>query len=315
MRLRLAQPDTDIPGIAGLVNTFERQPLTLAAVQKWFAHMPPGRITHRMVAVDEGDAVIGYSVTCHEPWWRDRHFYLWVVVDPQWRQRGLGLALYQEAQSFLEAQGAAQLKSEVQDDDAVSLHFAERNGFSVDRHLFASRLDLRTFDEAPYAGLIAAQEAAGIRFFSMADFQDSPAARRKLYELNRSTDQDIPGADGSFMSLEEFEEWICGAKWYCPAGQLLAADGETWVGLAAVQLLPETQGAYNLTTGVLRPYRGRKIALALKLLAIRYARGHGACCMSTDNDSLNAPMLAINRKLGYEPQPGKYSLIKVGDPA
>jgi hypothetical protein len=53
MRIRLAQPDSDIPGIAGLVNTFERQPLTVAAVEKWFEHMPPGRITHRMVAVDE----------------------------------------------------------------------------------------------------------------------------------------------------------------------------------------------------------------------------------------------------------------------
>lgn len=315
MRIRLAQPDSDIPGIAGLVNTFEWQLLTVAAVKKWFEHMPPGRITHRMVAVNEHDKVIGYSVTVHEPWWPDHHFYVWVVVDPQWRKQGLGLALYEDAHAFLQEQGAVMLKSEVQDDDSVSLRFAERNGFSLNRHLFASKLDLRAFDQTPYDSLIVSQKAAGIRFFTMADFQDSPAAHRKLYELNRSADLDIPGGDGTFMSFEEFEQWVCGAKWYHPAGQLIATDGEVWVGLSAVQLLPETQGAYNLMTGVLRPYRRRKIALALKLLAIRYARDNGACYISTDNDSLNVPMLAINKNLGYRPQPGKYSLIKVSDHA
>ncbi len=312
MQIRLAHPESDIPGIAKLVNTFERQPLTVATVQKWFDHMPPGRITRRMVVANEPDAVIGYSVAVHEPWWPDRHFYVWVVIDPAWRGQSWGRALYQDAQAFLQEQGAVQLKSEVRDDDPASLRFAQQKGFRIDRHHFASRLDLLAFDETPYAPSLARLEAVGMRFFSMADLQDSPAARRKLYELNRVTDLDIPGADGTFMSFDEFEQWVCGARWYCPAGQLIAADGEAWVGLSAVQLLPETQGAYNLMTGVLRSYRGRKIALALKLLAIRYARQHGARFISTDNDSLNVPMLAINQKLGYKPQPGKYSLIQDG---
>jgi ribosomal protein S18 acetylase RimI-like enzyme len=315
MHVRPARPESDIQGIAAIVNTFEREPLALDTVQGWFEHMPPGRIARRMVATDDHDSVIGYSVILHESWWPDHHFYLWLAVDPQWRQRGLGLALYQDAQALLEAQGAALLRSEVQDDDAVSLRFAERHGFAVERHLFASRLDLTAFDEAPYGSLLATQDAAGIRFFTMADVGDSPAARHKLYELNANTGLDIPGADGSYMPFDEFERWVCGARWYNPAGQLLAADGDRWIGLCAVQLLPKAQGAHNLMTGVLEPYRGRKIALALKLLAIRYAREHGARYIRTDNDSLNAPMLAINQKLGYKPQPGKYLLIKVGDVA
>jgi hypothetical protein len=31
----------------------------------------------------------------------------------------------------------------------------------------------------------------------------------------------------------------------------------------------------------------------------------------TDNDSKNAPMLAVNRKLGYKPEPGYYRLVCV----
>lgn len=49
---------------------------------------------------------------------------------------------------------------------------------------------------------------------------------------------------------------------------------------------------------------------ALKLLAIRYAQEKGASCIVTDNDSQNAPMLAINRKLGYVPRPGIFRLIR-----
>lgn len=61
-------------------------------------------------------------------------------------------------------------------------------------------------------------------------------------------------------------------------------------------------------TGVARPYRGRKIGVALKVLAARYARDHGALCLRTTADSDNAAMLAINGRLGYQPQPGKYGL-------
>jgi len=63
-------------------------------------------------------------------------------------------------------------------------------------------------------------------------------------------------------------------------------------------------------TGVLKEYRGRKIALALKLLAIRFARACGATYIRTNNDSQNAPILAINEKLGYKPQQGLFRCLK-----
>ncbi len=310
MNLRPARSASDCSRIAAVVNAFELEPITVATVKQWFEHKPPGRIAHRMVATNVSNEVIGYSVAVHETWWHDHHFYVWVGVDPQWRGQGLGLALYKDVQAFLQLRGAVQSKSEVRDDDPSSLHFAERNGFRLNRHQFTSRLDLKTFDETPYRNLIANLEDAGIRFFTLADLNDSQEARRKLFEINFATTLDIPGNEGTYMSFEEFEQRVCSANYYRPAGQLIAADGETWVGMAAVMLLPETQGAYNLMTGVIPSYRGRKIALALKLLAIRYASAQGAFYLSTNNDSLNAPMLAINKKLGYQPLPGKYVLQK-----
>jgi len=308
MHIRPVCLESDSVRIVDLINLDEPAPITVTQFQQWCQHMPPGRIARRMAAVDAQDQVMGYGMVTHEPSAPAHDFYVWVTVDPHWRRQGIGSALYADALAFLHSQSATNFKSEVRDDSPDSLRFAQQRGFAIDRHHFESTLDLAAFDETPYPAVFATLAAAGIRFFSLADVHDSPAARRDLYELNRSTALDVPGADSDYWPFEEFEHWICGAEWYRPEGQLVAADGDTWIGLAAVRLVPQTQGAYNLFTGVLRPYRGRKIALALKLKAIRYARQHGARTLRANNDSLNAPMLAINRKLGYCSQPGKYIL-------
>jgi GNAT superfamily N-acetyltransferase len=208
-------------------------------------------------------------------------------------------------------QGATRLGSEILDSDPSSLAFAEHRGFTIDRQHFYSTLDLKTFDEAPYLPGIAALEAQGLRLCSLADFPDNLETRCKFYELNLSVVRDIPGENWDYAAYPQFfEERILGAAWFRRAGQLLAVDGDTWVGFASVSLSPETQSAYNATTGVIRAYRGRKIAQALKIMAARYARQHGAQMIRTDNDSLNAPILAINRKMGYQPQPGTYLLVR-----
>src|SRR5512136_2623775 len=120
MPIRLAQPEPDFPRIVALINAVESEPITLSQLQQWHAYMPPGRICRRMVATNEQDEVIGYSVTNHEPWSPARHFYVWVTVDPQWRGQGVGSVLYADARAFLHSQGATSLTSEVRDSCAAS---------------------------------------------------------------------------------------------------------------------------------------------------------------------------------------------------
>ena len=52
------------------------------------------------------------------------------------------------------------------------------------------------------------------------------------------------------------------------------------------------------------------VAQALKLQTILLAKREGVRYERTNNDSQNAPMLAVNRKLGYKPEPGIYHLLR-----
>ncbi len=74
-------------------------------------------------------------------------------------------------------------------------------------------------------------------------------------------------------------------------------------------IILQTNGMYHEYTGVSRAYRGKKIALALKIKAVRLAKHGGASYLRTDNDSLNEPILKINRQLGYAPLRGSYRII------
>lgn len=310
--IRAAQPEPDGHAIVDLINTFEEVPVSYQQFLDWDAFQAEGRICRRTVAVDCAGQVIGYGQSSHEAWYPPGRFYLWVVTAKPARGQGVGTALFNDALSFAEGRGAQSYQSEVRDNDEIAMRFAAQRGFVVNRHLYESELDLPGFDETPFVGVIAALQAEGIRFYSMAEAGDTQAERRKLHAVNRETAFDIPGWAGDWMNFEDFEKLVCGSVWYRPAGQIVAADGDQVIGLSAVRILQDEGMSYNLMTGVLRPYRGRGIATALKLLAIRYARGEGMKTMRTDNDSLNGPMLAVNRKLGYRPLPGRF-LLKNGE--
>lgn len=312
MNIHPVRLETDIPTVTRIYNACEPgYPTTEEEIRRWMELRSPQRIALHLVAADEQDAVVAVANCIHAAEAPHRHFYAWLGVEPGDRCRGVGSALWEVLLRFLREQNASEIASEVLDNDPTSLTFAEKRGFSIQRHRFRSILDLTRFDETPFLPTITALEAAGIRFCTLSDFPDSEETRRKYCELNWAAVQDIPGEDWDASAYPQFfYNRILGAPWFRREGQMLALDGDAWAGFAIVQLKPETRSAYNTTTGVARAYRGRKIAQALKIMAARYARQHGALEISTDNDSLNHPMLAINRKMGYVAQAGKYSLMQ-----
>lgn len=306
--IRPAVPERDFAAIAGIMSEELTYEVTEAQLHEWEARHWDGLIRNRLVAEANG-RVVGYGLSAHQPWDPPGQFEVWPAVTQAKRHSGIGAALYAAVLACARERGATVLTSEVQEGDTESMRFAERRGFAIDRHLFESQLDVMAFDEAPFAGTIEAVEARGIRFFSLAD-ADTPEVRRALHKVNTVTALDIPGYTGGSPTYDEFGQMVFSASWFAPEGQILAADGDRMVGLTAIGYYPEQGLMVNNMTGVLSEYRGRRIALALKLLAIRLAKQKGVGRLRTSNDSENAPMLAINRKLGYVPEAGVYRLIR-----
>lgn len=82
---------------------------------------------------------------------------------------------------------------------------------------------------------------------------------------------------------------------------LALKDGRT-VGIT-VTMVKENGSAYTNFTGVARAERGKGLALALKLRALRDLKTRGIKLFGTTNDEQNAAMRGINRRLGYAPEP------------
>lgn len=308
--IRPAVPEQDYAALARLLCQIWHEPTTAQNLHDWdsLGRDEDGRVLRRNLLQDERGRLIGYGIVRHMAHEAEGWFYVWVGIAPGHRRQGWGQLLYQNTLDTALAHGATELGTDVLDDCPECLRFAEKQGFIVDRHLYESVIDLRPFDPASFAGLVEAVAATGIRFTSLAAEGDTEEARRKLHRLNYACALDDPASHGTFPDFDQLNATWNQVSWFIPEGQLLAVDGERYVGLAAVGTFPETNAMYNLMTAVDREYRGRKIAQALKLLSIQFAQAYGADTIRTHNDSQNKPMLAINRKLGYRPRVGEYRL-------
>jgi GNAT superfamily N-acetyltransferase len=118
------------------------------------------------------------------------------------------------------------------------------------------------------------------------------------------------------MRLEEFiaTEWA--DPLHRPDLGRAVVDGAGTV--AAFAEITAAQGrAWNAMTGTLPSHRGRGLARLVKAHALAACAAAGITTCSTANDDANAPMLAVNDRLGYRPAATMWSARRPGldDPA
>jgi GNAT superfamily N-acetyltransferase len=304
--------ESDAADIARLYNFTANEALTAESVIDWWTPRE-GEIRMTMLALNENGVATGYWDVDRETWMKPGTFFIKVIVAPEERRRGLGRQMYEDALRFACEHGATHLESNVQEIDAISLQFTQARGFKIVHHSFESTLDLTNFDEHRFDDLMARLRAEGFRFFSLAEAGVTDENKHKLYEVNRLSGLDNPGNEATFPDFYAFSKNVFDASWFRADTQVLVSHGDRWVGLSAIGIYPADKHAYNAFTGVLREYRGRGLAQALKLQTILLAKKEGMRYVRTNNDSNNAPMLAVNRRLGYKPEPGKYQLLCVLD--
>lgn len=258
------------------------------------------------VAETPGGQVVGYAHHQQMPGQADPdRFRVIVGVAPEWRGRGVGRALFAHVTAQLIGRGARAAETFAREHDMRVIDFLVRRGFREAMRAWENRLDPSRFDPAPFAPYLERVAAAGITITTLTDEQDrDPDALSKAYELHNAVEADIPST--SPFEAQPFERYVehnvRGPNALLDA-YFLAKAGEAYVGEAVLRT--SALGTYltHDTTGVRRAYRGRGIAMALKLATIEYARAHGHTQIRTWNEVNNAGMLAINEQLGFVRRP------------
>lgn len=304
--------ESDFPAIVALINAQVNEPTTLEQFQRQESLRPKEDPLLRLVAESESGEFAGFGTSTGGSMMRAHTFSVRVRVAAGHQRQGVGCQLVTALEQWAQEQGARRLESGVQEKNPADVAWAERRGYAREHHIFESVLALAGFDPALYADALSAARDKGIRFMTLAAEGDAASDQflRRYFDFSLPIMMSQPGVDG--MPAPPFERWlqfVRGDSRWSPHGIALAAEGERWVALAEVVHLP-SGGFYNGFTGVHQEYRGRGLALPLKVMALAYAKEKGAEYIRTNNHSANQPMLAVNRKLGYVPEPGFFTLVK-----
>ena len=199
--------------------------------------------------------------------------------------------------------------------------FLEAQGFHIAMRSPRSALAVADHDPSPFHGLEARLAEQGIRLHTlhhvMARAQDW---KERLRDLRWALLQDVPEVEPPVRpTLAEFQRMILDdpaldpAAWFLAVDTTAVPDGEMGqlVGMSNLWINdPARQRLDTGLTGVLRPYRRRGVATALKLRTIAFAQQIGAHTIDTHNEE-NNPMFALNLSLGFRPKPAWLSYGKV----
>lgn len=314
VKLTPAIPGIHFATIAALISSQETEPSTQQTLTEWYNKQLVDGILFTAAVTPEG-SVVGFNGIYRDNTNIKHYFGTYLIVGPAYRRQGLGSLLYEDLLIHAASFEAHTLKTRVRDNCDEGIHFATQRGFIEKKHSIEMILDLTGWDDTPYDQILLDLQTQGFHFTNMAELGDTREARQKLYTLNNSASATDPGSNGipPWSRFEEFERDVCSSYWYHPDGQIVAIDTLTgeWAAMSAITVFQGADHAYNLFTGTDMRYRGRKLAQAVKTLALRKARTFGVNMVRTSHNSDNTSMIAIDTKLGYVYTPGTLVMEKV----
>ncbi|WP_327042055.1 GNAT family N-acetyltransferase [Micromonospora ureilytica] len=294
MRIRKAQPD-DAPGVVALRTiVYPYLVRGVESTRKMIAEPPPEEGWTAFVAeVDR--QVVGWVSAQRSGWTSTPNFgeVSMLHVHPEHRRCGVGTALLTTATDHLRQLGVRRIRAMAQTD---GLPFARRHGYEPSREVRYSALDL---DPAP----ALPELPPGVRLLPISDLDP-----HLLYAADVASAADEPSdvpVDSISYESWQYDVWdnLGLDKSASTAAQL---DGE----VAAFSLVKrDGDRMWSDFTGTIPAYRGRGLARLTKTAALHRAAANGVRVAYTSNDEANAPMLAINARLGYRPVASQWTCL------
>ena len=296
--IRRVTDDADLERLAGIVNaTSPEDPTTLDEIH-WSDATYPG--TTRLLAERDGRAV-GAATVGRIYVYPPEYPALWgtVGVLPPERRQGIGDKLLRAISDAARSAGKSELHLRCMEDRPEGIEFLTHRGYTEHERSKTVHLDL--------AGVVAptAVPPPGVEITTLAV---RPDLVEGVHAVALEAFADIPGGDDPMAvgDLAEFRARDVDRALIPKDAFFVAVETATGraVGYASLFKLPgSTTRAYHDMTAVLRAFRGRGIARELKRATIGWALANGLRTLETGNDEANAPMRALNARLGYRPLP------------
>lgn len=271
-----------------------------------------GRFLAELGGTVVGVAHYGQSSSSYHP----HRFFISVDVPPDNEGQGIGKALYAHLTAHLEPLEPEAIRSSVRESSERGMRFAGDRGFVETMREQESKLDLAAFDPGAYAADVERVTSTGIKLLSETELAASdPGFRRKMYDLSWLIHLDIPHTEE--MTRLDFEVWEKRYERpnYLPDGCIIAVDGDAYVGTSQLWASQGTTDLFTGATGILREYRKRGLATALKVRALSWAKASGAPYVRTWNEVNNNGMLGINFRLGFARLPQWVEFVNELGPA
>ena len=254
-----------------------------------------------------GTGLSEHSVSSFHP----RKFLIEIYLHPHWQGQGIGKDLYEQILETLQPYDPLSLRVSVREDSPRALRFFAERGFLETKRDWISTLEVAKADLNPYEGLESELNKQGITIKSLAEIDD-PDKYQKLHAVFSETRLDVPRSDPATpISFEFFMNSNIQAPEFDPRLFWVALYNQNYIGFTGLYPITDSTSLDQWLTAVKREYRGKHVALALKVRSIQYTKQQGYTHIRTDNDSRNAPMIAVNDKLGFERGMASLSLAKI----
>jgi hypothetical protein len=290
--------------VADLDSTFDpddpRDPDTL---RFWWLRSEADQITMRRVAERDHRAV-AFVGAGHDRWEENPKRYGWLqprLLRDMWSENEFA-RLVAVGESWLRSEGGAIAVTRVRENFRQELGALGRLGYAEVRRQFMSELDLVAGREQlieTARRLSRLMHDQGVTMLTLDQDTDAQSLR-KLYEMTIEAEKDIPTTMP--WRTETFEEWQ--RSWFdnpCVRKDRfwIAREGDAVVGMSVLDFPVKRGLPWTSFTGTALRARGRGIARALKYASVAQAAGLGYARVRTMNDGANAPILHINREMGY----------------
>lgn len=314
MNIRKAAP-SDFGAIAKVLNSVWPDDRTTSQALEEEQQKMPERIKHGDFVAEENGNIVAYGdysqfIGMYHP----QKFGVWIHVIPEHRNKGIGTALYNTILEELQPFNIISLRTDTREDQEAGIHLIQKWGFVESKRYWESRLDVSSFDLHPYAQVEEKSVSHNIEITNLAELSKRDADYlQKYYDLWCEAREDVPRPEPvTTIPFEDWEALIIDTPYLIPEASILAVDKTTGAYVGLSQLYKAEDGEYLETglTGVLRDYRRKGIALAMKVKGIAYAKSSNTPEIRTGNESNNRAMLSINEMLGYVKQPVWIDFVK-----